>query len=88
MRFLHISDLHFGKSFHGISLLESGDQPYWVERFLELTDEVRPQAVVIRRPTLSSRTSRIRRMPAARAAITDCLVDFIDYLRCQFTITL
>lgn len=47
MRFLHISDLHFGKSIHGVSLLESGDQPYWVEHFLELAASVRPDAVVI-----------------------------------------
>ena len=47
MRFLHLSDLHFGKSIHGVSLLENGDQPYWAERFLELTRAVRPDAVVI-----------------------------------------
>ncbi len=46
MRFLHIADLHFGKSLHDCSLVEE-DQPYWVERFMELVDRVRPQAVVI-----------------------------------------
>ena len=47
MRFLHISDLHLGKMLHGVSLLEHGDQPYWVLQFLALAEEVRPQAVVI-----------------------------------------
>ena len=47
MRFLHLSDLHFGKSIHCVSLLENVDQPYWVEKFLELTRAVRPDAVVI-----------------------------------------
>lgn len=47
MRFLHLSDLHLGKSIHGVSLLENGDQPYWVEKFLHLTREVQPDAIVI-----------------------------------------
>ena len=47
MRFLHLADLHFGKSIYGTSLLESGDQGAWVERFLELAESVRPDAVVI-----------------------------------------
>ena len=37
MRFLHLADLHLGKSLHGISLLESGDQADWVRRFLEMS---------------------------------------------------
>lgn len=47
MKFLHISDLHLGKVVHGVSMLENGDQPWWIERFIELADRVRPQAVVI-----------------------------------------
>ena len=47
MRFLHISDLHLGKVIHGVSMLENGDQPHWVDRFLALAEELRPQAVVI-----------------------------------------
>ena len=47
MRFLHISDLHLGKVLHGVSLLENGDQPYWIDRFLELVSEQRPDAVLI-----------------------------------------
>ncbi len=46
MRFLHVSDLHFGKTVGGVPMLES-DQPFWVDRFLELVDETRPQAVLI-----------------------------------------
>jgi len=47
MRFLHLADLHFGKSIYGTSLLENGDQPAWVDRFLTLAEEVKPDAVVI-----------------------------------------
>lgn len=47
MRFLHLADLHFGKTLHGVSLLENGDQSDWVERFLRLAGECRPDAVVI-----------------------------------------
>lgn len=47
MRFLHLADLHFGKSIYGVSLVESGDQPHWVERFLEKVEALRPDAVVI-----------------------------------------
>ena len=47
MRFLHIADLHLGKVIYGTSMLENGDQPYWVEAFLRLSDEVRPDAVVV-----------------------------------------
>lgn len=46
MRFLHIADLHFGKSLHESALVEE-DQPYWVDSFLELTDRVKPRAVLI-----------------------------------------
>ena len=47
MRFLHISDLHFGKTIHGVSMLENRDQPHWVDRFLALAQELRPDAVLI-----------------------------------------
>lgn len=47
MRFLHISDLHFGKTIHGVSMLENGDQPHWVNQFLELATETHPDAVLI-----------------------------------------
>nr|MCR5825627.1 exonuclease subunit SbcD [Oscillospiraceae bacterium] len=47
MRFLHIADLHLGKVIHGVSLLENNDQPFWIDRFLELTDTLRPDAVVV-----------------------------------------
>jgi exonuclease SbcD len=47
MKFLHLSDLHFGKSIHGVSLLENGDQADWVTKFLALAEQLRPDAVVI-----------------------------------------
>ena len=47
MRFLHLADLHFGKSIYGTSLLENGDHGAWVDRFLALAESIRPDAVVI-----------------------------------------
>ncbi len=47
MRFLHLADLHLGKSIHGVSLLENGDQDFWVDAFLRLAEELRPDAVLI-----------------------------------------
>ena len=47
MKLVHLSDLHLGKSIYGTSLIDSGDQPVWVERFLERMEEVRPDAVVM-----------------------------------------
>ena len=47
MRIIHVADLHFGKAIHGVSLLENGDQGYWVDQFLALMDEIHPKAVVI-----------------------------------------
>ena len=47
MKFLHLADLHLGKTIHSVNLIDSGDQPAWVDRFLALAAEVRPQAVVI-----------------------------------------
>lgn len=47
MRLLHVSDLHLGKTIHGVSMMENGDQPHWVERFLGLVAERRPDAVLV-----------------------------------------
>ena len=47
MRFLHLADLHLGKTIYGTSLIDSGDQWIWVERFLEKAEEIKPDAVVI-----------------------------------------
>lgn len=47
MKFIHIADLHFGKSIHGVSLIENGDQDYWVDQFIELLRDVSPDAVLI-----------------------------------------
>ena len=47
MKIIHLADLHLGKSLHGVNLLESGDQPYWVDRFLALAETVKPDAVLI-----------------------------------------
>ncbi len=47
MKFIHISDLHFGKNLFGYSMVSEGDQKYWVERFFELVDQEKPDAIVI-----------------------------------------
>lgn len=47
MRFFHLADLHFGKMLHGVSMLDNGDQPWLVDRFLELVEEHKPDAVLI-----------------------------------------
>ena len=47
MKFIHISDLHFGKNLFGYSMVNEGDQKYWVERFFELVDKENPDAIVI-----------------------------------------
>ncbi len=47
MRFLHLADLHLGKSIYGTSLMDNGDQRVWAERFLEKVRELRPDAVAV-----------------------------------------
>ena len=47
MKFLHLADLHFGKSIYGTSLIDSGDQKVWLDRLLELIEKLKPDAVVV-----------------------------------------
>ena len=47
MRFLHLADLHLGKTIYGTSLTDSGDQQVWVEHFLEKSRDLKPDALVI-----------------------------------------
>ena len=47
MRFLHLADIHLGKSIYGTSLIDNGDQRVWIERFLEQARTLKPDAVVI-----------------------------------------
>ncbi|MDE5717656.1 MAG: exonuclease subunit SbcD, partial [Lachnospiraceae bacterium] len=47
MRFLHLADLHLGKSLYGVSLIDNGDQIFWAERLLKKVSELKPDAVVI-----------------------------------------
>ena len=44
MKILHISDIHLGKKLNNMSLEE--DQKYWIDRFLEKTDEIQPDVIV------------------------------------------
>lgn len=45
MRFLHTSDWHLGRIFHGVHLTE--DQAYLLDQFLALVRDSKPQAIVI-----------------------------------------
>ena len=47
MKLFHLADLHFGKCIHGYSMIEMGDQPYWIEQILKKADELKPDAVLI-----------------------------------------
>ena len=47
MKFLHLADLHLGKALHALSLIESGDQPYWIGQLLDFVSREQPDAVVI-----------------------------------------
>lgn len=47
MKFLHLADLHLGKTLHNVSLIENGDQGYWIDQILALIRRERPEAVVI-----------------------------------------
>lgn len=47
MKFYHLADLHIGKTVHGISMLDNGDQRHWIDRFLELVDQNKPDAIVV-----------------------------------------
>lgn len=45
MKFIHISDLHFGKLLFGYSLVDEGDQKYWVDEFLKLVKREEVDAI-------------------------------------------
>ena len=45
MKFLHISDLHFGKKLNEFSLIE--DQKFIVFKILQCIDEYKPDAILI-----------------------------------------
>lgn len=47
MKLFHLADLHFGKCIHGYSMIEMGDQPYWVKQILKKAEELKPDAVLI-----------------------------------------
>lgn len=47
MKFFHLADLHLGKCIHGYSMIELGDQPFWMEQILKKAEELKPEAVVI-----------------------------------------
>lgn len=47
MKFFHLADLHLGKIVHGYSMIEMGDQPYWMEQLLKKAEEHQPEAVLI-----------------------------------------
>ena len=69
MKFYHLSDLHFGKSIYGLSMLD--DQRYWVEEFIKVCKEDRPKAIVIAGDVYD------------RAAPSGDAVELLDYMLTQ-----
>ena len=47
MKFLHLADLHFGKTIYGTSLIESGDQTAWLDELLARLPQLQPDAIVV-----------------------------------------
>ena len=47
MKFIHVSDLHFGKNLFGYSMITEGDQIFWIEQFLKLVRSENPDAIAI-----------------------------------------
>lgn len=47
MKFFHLADLHLGKCIHGYSMIEMGDQPFWMKQILNKAGELKPDAIVI-----------------------------------------
>ena len=47
MKLFHLADLHLGKCIHGYSMVEMGDQPFWVGELLKKAEEMHPDAVLI-----------------------------------------
>lgn len=47
MKFFHLADLHLGKCIHGYSMIEMGDQPFWIEQLLKKAEELKPDAILI-----------------------------------------
>ena len=45
MKIFHLGDLHLGKSIYGRSMIE--DQAFWIERFIELCKEKKPDVVLV-----------------------------------------
>lgn len=45
LKIFHLADLHFGKSIYGRSMIE--DQAFWVERFIDLCKEKKPDVVIV-----------------------------------------
>ena len=47
VKFIHISDLHFGKQLHGYSMINNKDQVYWVDEFLKLVKNENVDAILM-----------------------------------------
>lgn len=47
MKFIHMADLHLGKLLCNASLIENGDQRYFIDRLIDIIDKEKPDAVVI-----------------------------------------
>ncbi len=47
MKLFHLADLHLGKCIHGYSMIEMGDQSFWIEQVLKKIDELKPDGILI-----------------------------------------
>lgn len=46
MKFFHLADLHLGKCIHGYSMIEMGDQPYWISQLIRKAEQLKPDAIL------------------------------------------
>lgn len=47
MKLFHLADLHLGKCIYGYSMIEMGDQPYYIEQILKKAEELKPDGFLI-----------------------------------------
>ena len=47
MKLFHLADLHLGKCIYGYSMIEMGDQPFYIEQIIKKAECLKPDAIVI-----------------------------------------
>ncbi|AIF54255.1 exonuclease SbcCD subunit D [Pelosinus sp. UFO1] len=74
MRFLHTSDWHLGRLFHGIHLTE--DQAYILEQFKDLVRETKPDAILIAGDIYDRAVPPIEAVELLNEVLTQVLLDY------------